>query len=271
MLGILALLMAAAYFSPHIWQHGEAREALVVRDIIRHDRWLLPLRNGELPSKPVLYHWIGASLALALGYSDFTIRLPSVLAAALLAWLTYSIGARRAERKTALLAVGILVSSFEFWHSGTEARVDMVFAAMISATLVAWYCWYSSGSEAARAMTLLAGALAVLAKGPAGAVLPALAIVAFLAWKNELRVLPNFFSWRWSLMVIAIDLGWYWAAYERGGAAFSAEANRAREYRTFSRLGGFSRQKEPFFRSCTAGSWALSMEPSFDTGAYSLA
>ena len=89
LLGILALLMAAAYFSPHIWQHGEAREALVVRDIIRHDRWLLPLRNGELPSKPVLYHWIGASLTVALGYSDFTIRLPSVLAAALLAWLTY--------------------------------------------------------------------------------------------------------------------------------------------------------------------------------------
>ena len=125
----MAFLVIAAYFSPHIWHHGEAREALVIQDIVHHHRWVLPLRNNELPSKPILYHWMAAGFALLMGLSDFTIRLLSVFGAALLAWVTYSIGAFAASRKTGLLAVGILASMFEFWDSGTEARVDMLFAA----------------------------------------------------------------------------------------------------------------------------------------------
>ncbi|HVO95428.1 MAG TPA: hypothetical protein VMT22_21405, partial [Terriglobales bacterium] len=71
------LLVAAAYFSPHIWRHDEAREALVIQDIVNNQRWLLPLRNQELPSKPILYHWIGAAVAMVFGVSDFTVRSPS--------------------------------------------------------------------------------------------------------------------------------------------------------------------------------------------------
>jgi hypothetical protein len=78
---IVALLTAATYFSPHIWHHGEAREALVIQDIVENHRWVLPLRNGELPSKPILYHWIAALFALPLGLSDFTVRLPSIVGA----------------------------------------------------------------------------------------------------------------------------------------------------------------------------------------------
>jgi 4-amino-4-deoxy-L-arabinose transferase-like glycosyltransferase len=217
---IVLLLLAGAYFTPHIWQHGEAREALVIQDIVKNQRWVLPLRNGELPSKPVLYHWLGASFGLLAGLSDFTIRLPSVLGAALMVWITYSVAALGAQRKTGLLAVGILVSTFQFWDSGTEARVDMIFAACVVAALAAWYFWYRLGREIARAATYLAVALAVLAKGPAGAVLPALAIGAFLLFRRELSTLRRSFSWPWFLAVLVLDLGWYLAAYERAGAAF---------------------------------------------------
>ncbi|TMA98292.1 MAG: hypothetical protein E6J74_01620 [Deltaproteobacteria bacterium] len=116
---IIVLLIVATYFSPHIWHHGEAREALVIQDIVKNHRWVLPLRNGELPSKPILYHWMAASFALPLGLSDFTVRLPSVVGAALLVWVTYAVGAFGTNRKTGLLAVAILASTFEFWDSGT--------------------------------------------------------------------------------------------------------------------------------------------------------
>ncbi|MGH7784602.1 MAG: ArnT family glycosyltransferase, partial [Candidatus Binatia bacterium] len=85
---IVALLIIAAYFSPHIWHHGEAREALVIQDIVEHHHWVLPLRNSELPSKPILYHWLAATFALLIGLSDFTIRLPSVIGAAMMMWAT---------------------------------------------------------------------------------------------------------------------------------------------------------------------------------------
>ena len=119
------------YFSPHIWEHGEAREALVIEDIVKNHRWVLPVRNGDLPSKPILYHWIAALFALPLGLSDFVVRLPSVFGATFLAWLTYSVVAFATNRKAALLAVGVLVSTFEFWDLGTGGRVDMLFAALI--------------------------------------------------------------------------------------------------------------------------------------------
>ena len=217
---VAALLIIAAYFSPHIWQHGEAREGLVIRDIVSHHRWILPLRNNELPSKPILYHWMGAAFAELMGLSDFTIRLPSVIAAVFLAWMTYALGAFAETRKTGLLAVGILASMFEFWDSGTEARVDMLFAALIGAAVAAWYVWYRSGREYARAATYLSAALAVLAKGPAGAVIPALIIFCFVVLAGDLRSLSKFFSWPWLLIAVGIDVGWYLAAYQRGGAAF---------------------------------------------------
>jgi 4-amino-4-deoxy-L-arabinose transferase-like glycosyltransferase len=114
---LIALLSAFTYFSPHIWQHGEAREALVVEDIVKNHRWVLPLRNGELPSKPILYHWMAALFALPLGFSDFIVRLPSVVAATFLAWVTYSLGAFGTNRKT-----GYWLSVFSYQRSNSGIR-----------------------------------------------------------------------------------------------------------------------------------------------------
>jgi hypothetical protein len=45
---------------------GEAREAIVVWEIVHSGEWILPLRNGQIvPSKPPLFHWCGAFLSLA--------------------------------------------------------------------------------------------------------------------------------------------------------------------------------------------------------------
>jgi len=218
--GFVVLLVISAYFSPHIWQHGEAREALVIHDILNNDRWILPLRNDELPSKPVLYHWIAASFAILIGLSDFAIRLPSLLGAALMLWLTYSLSALDNKASAGLLAAGMLGLTFEFWNSGTEARVDMLFAALVGLSLTGWYLWYRSGAAFARATAYLALALAVLTKGPAGAVLPAIVIVCFVAVERDFAKLVAFFSWRWIFIVLLIDLSWYVAAYQRGGVDF---------------------------------------------------
>jgi 4-amino-4-deoxy-L-arabinose transferase-like glycosyltransferase len=243
---IAVLLIAVTYFSPEIWQHGEAREALVIQDIVNHQRWVLPLRNGELPSKPILYHWIAASLALLLGLSDFTVRLPSAIAAMLLAAVTYSLGALGGDRRTALLAVGVLAGTFEFWDSGTEARVDMLFSTLVGAALLGWYGWYRSGREIARAAAYLAAALAVLVKGPAGVVLPALVVLCFLVLRQDVRSLSKFFSWHWVLLVVVIDAGWYLAAYQRGGADFWEKQIVEENFDRFFGAGEFSTEKHRF-------------------------
>src|SRR4029453_4921440 len=58
---VVALVLAASIWplhTPPIGLHGEAREALGDGTIVRTGNWVLPERNGELPTKPPLFHWI---------------------------------------------------------------------------------------------------------------------------------------------------------------------------------------------------------------------
>ena len=75
---IIALLMMAAYFTPHIWQHGEAREALVIQDIVHHNHWLLPMRNGQL----AVVGKLGREVSLADGVEAAKVAMLNALAIA---------------------------------------------------------------------------------------------------------------------------------------------------------------------------------------------
>jgi 4-amino-4-deoxy-L-arabinose transferase-like glycosyltransferase len=90
-------LVLRLLFAPPIWNRGEAREGLVVQGIVHNQQWILPFRNGELPSKPPLFHWLAATDALILGESDFSTRLPSGIGAAVMITVTFMMGGRWAE------------------------------------------------------------------------------------------------------------------------------------------------------------------------------
>lgn len=221
---LLAALIAVAsvwpLVAPAIGTHGEAREGLVVQDIVRHGRWILPLRNGAVPSKPPLYHWIAAAAGNVVGLSDAVVRLPSALAAGLVVLLVYGLGGAWGGRAAGWLAVGALAGMYPFVEAASEARVDMLFTACVTASLVSFLRWYRRRDTPARAACYLAVAAAVLTKGPAGAVLPGLVILAFLARERRLDELWAFWSWRLAVAVLAIDGAWYALAYVTGGAAF---------------------------------------------------
>ena len=229
MLGaILTVALIWPLRSPPIAAHGEAREGLVVQDIVAHDAWILPRRNGEMPSKPPLYHWIAATVAGARGgSSDVVVRLPSALAAAAVALATFLFAADTRGRLAAWLSIGALFGMHQFWLSAIEARVDMLFTACVTVALVAFHRWYRHRGGLARALCYLAIAAAVLTKGPAGAVLPALVIVVFLAREHrhgaDLRASLRAF---WSTPLVAVAalpvVAWYALAYRSGGHEFVA-------------------------------------------------
>ncbi len=217
---ILVVLAAWTYLSPPIWNHGEAREGLVVRSIVQDHQWILPFRNGEVPSKPPMFHWIAASLAHIFGLSDFTVRLPSVIAAWMITILTFILATAIDGRKTAWLAVSALLGMYQFWSSATEARVDMVFTACVTASIAGFFFWQRDGCASARVVSYLAAACAVLAKGPVGAALPGVVILGFLAVERRLDLLWQFISWPLIALALAIDLGWYALAYGVAGSEF---------------------------------------------------
>ena len=220
LIAIFLALAAWTYLLPPIWNHGEAREGLVVQDIVHDHEWLLPDPNEGTPSKPPLYHWIASLLALAFGLSDWTVRIPSALAAGAIASMTFVLGKAIGGRRTGWLSVAALLGMYEFWVAGTEARVDTVFASCVTASLTAFFFWQRDGSDWSRAMCYLAAGFAVLAKGPAGVAFPAIAIVTYLAVEKRLDRILDLWSWRWIALTLAMDVGWYAAAYHIGGSEF---------------------------------------------------
>lgn len=217
---IFVALLARLSLSAPIWHHGEAREGLVVQNIVREHHWILPFRNGELPSKPPLFHWLASLPALFVGANDFIVRLPSVLAALVMAFTVFSLGRAMGGRITAWLAVGTLLGMYEFWNSATQARVDMVFSACITVSAAGFFFWHRDRSQIARTFCYLACACAVLAKGPVGIALPVLIIGGFLAIERDSRALRTLWFWPLAGIVLLIDLGWYGAAYAIGGDEF---------------------------------------------------
>lgn len=177
-----------------ITTRGEAREALVVRELAAGGSWVAPQRQGKLATKPPLYHWIAATIAVRRGLSDAVVRAPSALGALVVMLGAFAIGLRVGGRRTAWIAAGALASTTGFWRWGTEARVDMLLAACVTASLAGFGAWLERDTRAGRAAFWLAAALGMLVKGPIGALLPvAVALVTLVA----VRAWP-----RWRALVV---------------------------------------------------------------------
>ncbi len=240
--GIVLYLMVQGLFVglPAIGGSSEAREAQVVDVIVRDSTWVLPLRNGIIPSKPPLYHWIAAVLSIGVGeVSEFTARMTSQFSAAVCLLVVTLISFRFAQasrtdqgprhpQRAALLTAGILSTTYGFYQMAGQAMVDMTFTACVWLALaaVALAVKPKSGSkkpisEYGRTLFWLACCVGILARGPLAVVLP-VALVGMagcctigLIATTRLLVLPSL-GW----VALAIPVGWYYLAYQIGGEAF---------------------------------------------------
>lgn len=206
---------------------GEPREATVVWEIVHSDEWVLPLRNGQIiPSKPPLFHWLGALCSLMREeVSELTVRLPSVGLALLGVLLTYGTGAALWGVEAGLIAGLILGTSFEWVRAATTARVDMTLTVCMVMAFLFFFFLYRrkrvSRGEALGFFALLG--LATLAKGPVGALLPLLTIVIFLFLQRDLKFLRRLHVVSGGVLFLLIAGSWYGLALWKGGEEFFAK------------------------------------------------
>lgn len=220
MLAAAAGLLVAATLDLPFYTKGQAREATVVMAMLDTQEFVLPLRNGtDIPSKPPLFHWLGSLASLAAGRLDeFTVRLPSVAASLVALAATAWAGMRLFGATTGLMAFLVLLTSQQWLVSSTSARVDMTLTALVSLCLLAAVL-DRAGARRHPALIYALAALAVLAKGPVGAALPALVLFVYLVLARDLSYLLGFFRRR-ALLWILVPVAWYLAAWLEGGQAF---------------------------------------------------
>ncbi len=204
-----------------LYTKGEPREAVTVFDIVHGGGVILPLRAGvEIPSKPLLMHWLAALISSTAGdVSAWTVRLPSAILAIAGMLAMYLYVRRLFDSRAGLLAAIIAGSSFQYLQAGTGSRVDMTLTFF---TTIAFFefLMVAEGLRDATIPLYLAAALAVLTKGPIGAALPAMAAVLWLVLSRRFDVIPRLRWARGAALVAIAGGGWYLAAAIVGGSAF---------------------------------------------------
>jgi 4-amino-4-deoxy-L-arabinose transferase-like glycosyltransferase len=204
-----------------LYTKGEPREAVTVFDIVHGGGIILPQRAGvEIPSKPLLMHWIAALVSIvAGGVNEFSVRLPSAGLAIAGVIVCYFYVRRLFDDVTALIAALILGTTFQYLQAGTGARVDMTLTFFMEVAFFE-FILMAEGLTRRRMLLYVAIALAVLTKGPIGLILPGLVALIWIALEKRWSFLREMNLVRGAIVVIVLAGGWYVAALIEGGPDF---------------------------------------------------
>jgi 4-amino-4-deoxy-L-arabinose transferase-like glycosyltransferase len=218
---VCGLVFFANLGSVPFYDKGEPREALVVRDIILNGNWILPLKLGQqIPSKPPLFHWVGALASWSWGQmTEATVRFPSALFGTLGVFLVYYLGKKLYDSLTGTFAGLIVATSIVYQMAGVEARVDMTLTFWLTLTLVIFYGLYQGflKHKVWEYAFFLAAGISVLAKGPVSLVLCGLIVAVFLAVKRRWDLFLRLGLHPGVILGVTVFCLWYGTALWIGG------------------------------------------------------
>lgn len=232
-----------------LYTKGEPREAVTIFDIVNGGGIILPMRAGvEIPSKPLLMHWIAAAISLLAGrVNEWTVRLPSAIFAIGGMIVCYFYTRALFNQRAAFFSALILGTSFQYVQAGTGCRVDMTLTFFLE---IAFFEFIAIAEELSDRIALLylAIAAAVLTKGPVGAALPATVAAVWIALYGRWDLLPRLRLPRGVLIVGVIGGGWYLAAIASGGIDFVRKQLLAENlFRLFHHGGFHEGHAHPFY------------------------
>ncbi len=232
-----------------LYTKGEPREAVTVLGMLHGAGILLPLRAGvEIPSKPLLMHWMAAAVCWALGgVTEFSVRLPSAILAIAGMLVCYFYGRKLFDEAAALLAAVFLGTTFQYLQAGTGARVDMTLTFFLE---VAFFEFISiaEGLTERRLLLYAAIALAILAKGPVGLALPVIVAVVWMVLYRRWSLIGELDLFRGAAIVAVLGGGWYVAAAYIGGMEFVRKQIFAENFQRFIGGPGFHEgHAHPFY------------------------
>ncbi|MDR3076964.1 MAG: phospholipid carrier-dependent glycosyltransferase, partial [Synergistaceae bacterium] len=198
---------------------SEIRYGEIPREMLAADDWVSPRLNGvRYFEKPVLGYWLGAASIGIFGENNFAVRLPSALAAGLMALAIYLFigraGANPREIPDGLsradeLAALIFLSSFGVFAMGSTAVLDSVFSFFITAFMILFFLMSEPGLAKKEKICLgaLSGffcACAFLTKGFLAVALPFAAIVPYSVWTGGHRNFPRDILLPMTVAVLAV-------------------------------------------------------------------
>ena len=190
---------------------NEGRRALAIKEMVLSGNWLLPHLNGELYlTKPPLLYWLSSSLALIWGVNEWTLRLPSALAAIATLIMVYRYSLRQSGQWAALFAVQLLIANLGFAMLGRRAEIEMLLTALcVGSLLSAVQYIQNQSSKNWIYFSYFLLALALMTKGPLVLLLVSLPLLVAAIYTKNPHIKSVLLSWRGWLIFVVVGLAWY--------------------------------------------------------------
>lgn len=230
---IAALLAASAVFffyrlgSFALIGPDEPRYAQVAREMLQRRDLITPTIGGHLwAEKPVLSYWLMMLSMSLVGVNEWGARLPSAFLAMLTALAVYVTGRRLISRRFGFLSALVLITSVMFAGFAHAASTDMPLSATMAWGMCSFLLFEREPPARASGWMLLASAcfaLAVLAKGLVGIVLPAGIIGTYGLLTGQWRRIRDAQLFSGVVVFLAIASSWYGPVIAEHGRTFIDE------------------------------------------------
>ena len=220
-LGLQLLLLAFRLGQVPLLGPDEPRYARVAVEMARANEFVTPTLAGEAwLEKPPLYYWLAGLGFRLFGENEAAARWPAVFAALLMTGFTGLVGARLFGRSCGRLAMIVTATSPLVFAYSRAATMDALVAAFItgaSGLFILSNLGIAGPSAIPAAWALMA--IAVLAKGPIGILIP-LGVAVGAALATSRFGLSRLVSFTGIALALAIAGPWFAAIYLDQGFHF---------------------------------------------------
>ena len=215
---VLALRLGLAAILP-LADTTEPRYAEIARIMAETGDWITPWFDYGVPfwGKPPLSFWAQALSFKLLGVSEFSGRLPSWLANAVIVYLIFTLRRRlhpdhtsEAARRSGLWAALIYATTALGFLTAGTVMTDSFLALGSTLVLTSLIIRLQGGTEVWGWLFFLGLAIGLLAKGPLILVLTGLPVFLWVAVTRRWRALWQCLPWiRGAILMLTIAMPWY--------------------------------------------------------------
>ncbi len=211
---VFAVLLGPSISRRALWEPDEGRYAEIPREMVETGDYLTPRVNGiKYFEKPPLVYWATAAAIRVGGTSEGVVRFPIALFALLGAAGVYVAGRRLYGRTAGLLASFVLATAPLWLGLGQILSLDMPVSALLTVSLLAFLLAVRHPPGWNRRLLIwafyAAAALAVLAKGLIGVLIPAMVIGVWILVARQWRLIPAALAPTGILVFLAIAVPWH--------------------------------------------------------------
>ena len=224
-LGLLTVYLTGLFF-PNLMDVDAAQYASISLEMAKSGNYLQVFHlSGNYLDQPPLLFWFGAIFLKIFGINHIAYRLPTFLFSLVAFYATYALGKRLYNKNTGIISAFLIASSQIYILHNHDIRTDTLLTNFVIIAIWQGITYLDTEKLSNFIWTFVAIGLAMLAKGPIGAVVPVMAIGTHLLYKRDWQ---NIFNWRWIFGIVIVLLvlsPMLWGLYQQFDLDPTAKVN----------------------------------------------